>query len=49
MHECKPPAVTVTRDATGAGIGVTGVGIGAGVGFSATFSGVATGLPEELL
>jgi hypothetical protein len=49
MHECKPPAATVTRDATGPGIGATGVGIGAGVGFSTSFSGVATGLPEELL
>jgi len=45
MHECKPPAATVTRDAIGAGIGATG----AGVGFSATFSGVAAGLLEELL
>ena len=49
MHECKPPAATVTRDAIGAGIGATGVGTGAGVGFSATLSGVATALLEELL
>jgi hypothetical protein len=49
MHECKPPAATVTRDATGAGIGATGVGTGAGVCFSATFPGVAAGLLEELL
>jgi hypothetical protein len=54
MHECKPPAATVTRDAIGAGIGATGFGAGTGAGFSGaglsiTLSGVGADLFEELL